>query len=1258
MIQVRLNATVRNIRTNNDTEFINQTLRSYYEEVGISLQTTIARTLQQNSVVERQNRTLLEDVRTMLIFSKAPLFLWAEAVATACYTQNRKLKPTTDIGIFVGYAPAKKAFRIYNKMTRMTVETIHVDFDELTAMASEQFSLEPGPKLLTPGTISSGLVSNIPSSIPYVPPMKDDWETLFQPMFDEYLNPPPCVDSQVPVDLATEPAVSTGTPSSTTIDQDAPSINFTAYMNMIIYQMDVKTAFLNGILCEEVYVSQPNGFVDPDNPNHVYKLKKALYGLKQAPRAWYDLLLAFLISQKFTKGTVDPTLFVRREGKDILLVQIYVDDIIFSSTKPDLCETFSKKYGMVTCEPADTPMVEKSKLDEDPHGQAVDAIRYHGMIGTLMCLIASRPDLDSCIALTAFADADHAGYQDTRKSTSVRMQMLGERLVCWSLKKQKITAISSTKAKYIALSRYCAQILWMRSQLIDYGLVFNKIPLYCDNKSVIALIQQAVARDKKWVPFSERVKIRYANIILETTVPQKEETFQVVIDLIKNSTCLKDFTISADVLEIFMQQFLYFNKKLPGTNSYEFLLSNKKCVINANVFKTILDICLRVEGVDFTDVPDDDTALTFLIELGYKGPLYKNTNIENVDYPELIWEDLAYQIDHRKEKRSRRENMPYPGFTQIIINHFLKQHMSLSNLKYQHYHSIKDDGIQSESYQMFIKYSTGQILPKKSRGKWSQGKKTTDTPVTNIDVSKEYKPEPAKKKTSSKRRVKKKVTLSTDDNIIFDDPDVALEIVTKTVLEPTRRKPSGKVTPDPFKKLKIVPSLTPKEQEVIDTMKALKKAKSPAEDNQVPEEEKVTTEEKVILEWEEKLGSKYSDNDNDDEVDKDDDADDEGDEHISDTQDADDEYAETKSDEDDIYKYKIRDKEVTDAAKEDAEKTLEVKDDAKKTELPSSSSSLSVSLGFGDQFLKTSSDTSLIGTVKDTTHAKISSLMDINIQSEVPHIQSPSILRVPLSVISEPSVLTPIQENPSATPITTLPPPSVSTTPHVSQQTITPIPTPPITTDTPTVTNVVLESDVLNVVQLRVAKLEKDMSELKKIDLPAKAITNLKTQVPTVIYNYLGSKSQARSRLQQSTLNKNLRRVLQRFSRSRRNKLRGKRCHMLIEDENAMDKGVADTLKDHKRKHDDDDDDNDDEDPPARPNQGKMKKRRRTKEFVSSKKPSATKETPKGKAPSKGSKTGKSASAKEPVEEPIAEVVMDDVGEDVVRDDNQTQVAS
>ncbi|GKF02897.1 retrovirus-related pol polyprotein from transposon TNT 1-94 [Tanacetum coccineum] len=117
---------------------------------------------------------------------------------------------------------------------------------------------------------------------------------------------------------------------------------FTAHMNMVAYQMDVKTAFLNGNLREEVYVSQPDRFVDPNNPNHVYKLKKALYGLKQVPRAWYDMLSSFLISQDFSKGLVDPTLFIRKEGKELLLVQIYVDDIIFVASTPELCDLFAK----------------------------------------------------------------------------------------------------------------------------------------------------------------------------------------------------------------------------------------------------------------------------------------------------------------------------------------------------------------------------------------------------------------------------------------------------------------------------------------------------------------------------------------------------------------------------------------------------------------------------------------------------------------------------------------------------------------------------------------------------------------------------------------------------------------------------------------------------------------------------------------------------------------------------------------------------
>ncbi|GJW60530.1 retrovirus-related pol polyprotein from transposon TNT 1-94 [Tanacetum coccineum] len=269
--------------------------------------------------------------------------------------------------------------------------------------------------------------------------------------------------------------------------------------------------------------------------NHVYKLKKALYGLKQAPRAWYDLLSKFLLSQEFSKGTVDPTLFIRRQGKDILLISQSPRGIFINQSKYAL-ESL-KKYGMESSDPVDTPMVEKSKLDEDPQGKAVDPTHYRGMVGTLIYLIdvcmcaryQAKPTekhlhvvkrifkylretinkglwylKDSSFTLIAYADADHAGCQDTRRSTYGSMQLLGDRLVSLSSKRQKSAAISSTEAEYIALSGCCAKVLWMRSQLTDYGLRFNRIPMYCDNKSAIALCCNNVQHSR-----SKHIDIRF-----------------------------------------------------------------------------------------------------------------------------------------------------------------------------------------------------------------------------------------------------------------------------------------------------------------------------------------------------------------------------------------------------------------------------------------------------------------------------------------------------------------------------------------------------------------------------------------------------------------------------------------------------------------------------------------------------------------------------------------------------------------------------
>ncbi|GJX22608.1 retrovirus-related pol polyprotein from transposon TNT 1-94 [Tanacetum coccineum] len=199
MIQVRLNATVKNIYTDNETEFVNQTLRSYYESVDISHETSVARTLQQNGFVERRNRTLVEAARTMLNYAKAPLFLWAKAVATAslCYPNNDsedlgKLQAKADIGIFIGYSPKKKAYR-------------------------------PRLQFMTPATSSLSLVTNLIPQQPCNPPIRDDWDHLFQPMFDEYLNPSPIAVSPVPVANTPRAVDLADSPVSTSIAQDAPS---------------------------------------------------------------------------------------------------------------------------------------------------------------------------------------------------------------------------------------------------------------------------------------------------------------------------------------------------------------------------------------------------------------------------------------------------------------------------------------------------------------------------------------------------------------------------------------------------------------------------------------------------------------------------------------------------------------------------------------------------------------------------------------------------------------------------------------------------------------------------------------------------------------------------------------------------------------------------------------------------------------------------------------------------------------------------
>nr|GEV62641.1 hypothetical protein [Tanacetum cinerariifolium] len=722
------------------------------------------------------------------------------------------------------------------------------------------------------------------------------------------------------------------------------------------------------------------------------------------------------------EAILDPTLFTWKARNDLLLVQIYVDDIIFASTNTALCNEFAnqmttkfkmsmmdqmsfflglqisqsprgiflnqsnyaskiiKKSGLLSSDSVDTYMVEKNRLDKDLQATPVDATLYRGMIRSLMYLTSSRPDLiyaDTDMYLTAYSDADHAGCLDTRRSTSGSAQFLGDKLVSWSSKKQKSTAIS------------------------NYGFTLKKIPLYCDNKSAIALCynnvqhsrakhidrkiqlldrkagyekhvsrnaktimnpqetQQVVARDEKWVPSAERVKIISTNIILETKVPQKEETFQVIIDVIKNST----------------QQEVY---------------------------------CPRVKSKDFTDVPDDETALTFLIDLGYKGPLDRHTNMF-IDHIYQSWRTLA-----------------------AIISKCLSGK------------TASNDKLRKSRIDIF--------------------KSCKESPATHARIMTESVHEFAKKKSSGR---------SSKSVVMQDTPSTP------------KSKPATSKS-----KLKGAPSLTPAKQKATNIMQALK------------ERDEQDTE--------------FS-NDDDEKDDKDGDDDNEGDDHISDTQDTNDEDDKHESDEDEIYKYKIRvhneedvkmkdaeveepdkgEEKITNAAKEEAKKSSEVKDDTKKSKLPPTSSSLSVSSGFGDQFLKLSSDSSLVSTVKDSTEADVSSLLDIPIQHETPQTQSPSAQKILVSVISETTNLPPIPEIVIETPVSTaVPSPQVTPIFSSIQQTPTPIPTQPITTNAPTITTTVLESNALSTIELRV---EKDVSELKIIDQSFEALVHLPelTKKPT-----------------------------------------------------------------------------------------------------------------------------------------------------------------
>ncbi|GJX27381.1 retrovirus-related pol polyprotein from transposon TNT 1-94 [Tanacetum coccineum] len=548
---------------------------------------------------------------------------------------------------------------------------------------------------------------------------------------------------------------------------------------------------------------------------------------------------------------------------------------------------------------------------------------------------------------------------------------------------------------------------------------------------------------------------------------------------------------------------------------------------------------------------------------------------ENVDYPSLIWEDIAYQIDHRREKKSRRENMPYPRYTKVIIDYFLSKHKSLKKLKFQHFHTIKDDGvvsrlkfvrmgedvqqyglaipatmlnneiIQSESYKRFIMYSTGQIPPKKSRGKGSQGKKSTDPTEESVDVSDESEPEPLiRRKTSSRRVAKKKATISVDDNIV-PEPDIALELGKSISLTEAEEEAAARQVHATH--ARIVSESVPKP------------ARRRRSDIVIFENQKLKEQDWYWLGSDEGTGKipKVPDE--------------------SIFADAEDDNEETESDSDDIYKYRINVRKNADTKMKDAEKTADITKET--TEQPLTSSSFSVPSDYGNQFLNLSHNE---------------------------------------EIFEQPLVLQ--QTTPIPTTITT----------------------PPINTEAPAITTAIPEITPFITLQLRVAKLEQHMSEVKKFDQFADVLASI-----LVVDKYIGTKlddallktlerhtadlvekysvlpapeeqeekkqeptytikSTDKAALEEFDLKSALFKSMHKNKSANRNPANYRLYHALmealIEDENAMDKEVADMVKDHKRKHDgDDNDDDDDKGPPAGSNQCKSSKKRRTRESDSAK---------------------------------------------------------
>ncbi|GJS32234.1 retrovirus-related pol polyprotein from transposon TNT 1-94 [Tanacetum coccineum] len=457
---------VKFLRTDNGTEFVNQTLREYYEKDGISYETSVVLSPQQNGVIERRNHTLIEAARTMLIYAKAPLFLWAKAVATACYTQNRSIirlhHGKTPYELLHDKLPDLSFFHVFGALCYLTNDSENlsklqskadIDFDKLTAMASKNSSSGPALHEMTPVTISSGLVPNPSPSIPFVPPLRIDYDMLVQPLFDELLNPPPSVDHPTPEVvalinevIAPEPAVSTGSPSSTTIDQDAPSPSNS----------------------QTTPDTQP-----PIIPNDVEEENHDIEVAHMGNDPYFGISIPEVSSDQSSSLDSIHTI-ISQSPRGIFINQ---SKYALESLRNTVFDSLT--HGIL-------PIGGRIQTDEDKEGES--HLSY---------------SKDSSIALTAFADADHAGCQYTLVASSGSTIFWENRLII-GIKKAKALQYPVQKLNILLCLAVVRQNILYEITITDYGFGFNKIPMYCDNKSAIGLCCNNVQHSK-----SKHIDIRF-----------------------------------------------------------------------------------------------------------------------------------------------------------------------------------------------------------------------------------------------------------------------------------------------------------------------------------------------------------------------------------------------------------------------------------------------------------------------------------------------------------------------------------------------------------------------------------------------------------------------------------------------------------------------------------------------------------------------------------------------------------------------------